>query len=76
MRYELTDGDLLDPAAEVSGLGVAHDLTASATMAATSSAAMGWNRPGEILTMFPSAPLGLPIDERLHQRVNSLRLLG
>jgi hypothetical protein len=27
----------------------------SATMAATSSAAMGWNRPGESLTMFPSA---------------------
>src|SRR2546430_2712289 len=27
----------------------------SATMAATSSAAMGWNRPGEILTVFPSA---------------------
>jgi hypothetical protein len=24
-------------------------------MAATSSAAMGWNRPGESLTMFPSA---------------------
>jgi len=24
-------------------------------MAATSSAAMGWNRPGEILTVFPSA---------------------
>src|SRR5213078_1622067 len=80
---------LLDPAAEISGLGVAHDLTrvadrlqiagddfverrsfragdlddavsrrasaTSATMAATSSAAMGWNRPGEILTMFPSS---------------------
>jgi hypothetical protein len=28
----------------------------SATMAATSSAAMGWNGPGEILTLFPSAP--------------------
>src|SRR6202030_3132913 len=27
----------------------------SATMAATSSAALGWNRPGELLTMFPSA---------------------
>ena len=26
------------------------------TLAATSSAAMGWNRPGAILTMFPSAP--------------------
>jgi hypothetical protein len=27
----------------------------SATKAATSSAAMGWNRPGEILTLFPAA---------------------
>src|SRR5207253_10519492 len=32
------------------------DATAtSATMAATSSAAMGWNRPGESLTVLPSA---------------------
>src|SRR5580704_1345377 len=30
----------------------------SATMAATSSAAMGWNRPGEILTVFPSVTWG------------------
>src|ERR1044072_8154532 len=28
----------------------------SATMAATSSAAIGWNRPGEILTRISSAP--------------------
>src|SRR5436190_2765358 len=27
----------------------------SATIGATSSAAMGWNRPGDSLTMFPSA---------------------
>ncbi|MND08742.1 hypothetical protein D3C83_315830 [compost metagenome] len=27
----------------------------SATMTATSSAAMGWNRPGESLILFPSA---------------------
>jgi hypothetical protein len=27
----------------------------SATMAEMSSAAMGWNRPGESLTLFPSA---------------------
>ena len=80
---------LLDPAAEVSRLGVAHDLArvadgpeiagddfverralragdlddavsrrgerTSATLAATSSAAMGWNRPGGSLTMVPSA---------------------
>ena len=79
---------LLDPAAEVSRLGVGYDLAGvadrlqiagydfvercsfgagdlddavlrrrkrpSATMAATSSAAMGWNRSGEILTVFPS----------------------
>jgi hypothetical protein len=25
----------------------------SATMGATSSAAIGWNKPGEILTLFP-----------------------
>src|SRR5262249_7422453 len=80
---------LLDPAAVISGFGIAHDHTrianglqiagdnfvercsfragdlddalrraaraTSATAAATSSAAMGWNRPGEILTVFPSA---------------------
>ena len=81
---------LLDAAAPISGLGVAHDRTrvadrlqiagddfvercsfragnvddavsrrrtaTSATMGATSSAAMGWNKPGESLTTFPSAP--------------------
>ena len=80
---------LLDPAAPVSGLGVAHDLTRVADrfqiagddfverrslragdlddavsrrreryigdVASNVVAAMGWNRPGEILTTFPSA---------------------
>ena len=80
---------LLDPAAPVSGRGVADNLTrvadrlqiagddslngarsgpaistmpprgaasaTSATLAATSSAAMGWNRTGGSLTMFRSA---------------------
>jgi len=80
---------LLNPAALVLGLGVAHDLArvadslqiagddfverrslragdlddtvargsdaTSATIAATSSAAMSWNRTGGSLTMFPSA---------------------
>ena len=80
---------LLDPAAVVPRLGVAHDLTRvadrlqvardefverrpfragdlddavrgaasaiSATTEATSSAAIGWNRTGGSLTMFPSA---------------------
>jgi hypothetical protein len=33
----------------------------SATMAATSSDAMGWNRPAESLTVFPSALEGVSL---------------